>query len=825
MKGFSSVPKFVLIILILQLGVKTGSAQFPLLDNLVNIREAAIDSSANIELIKIDNVNKEIEITDNLILKRSYTETELIEQKKLIEDVDSFNVYITRHGEEFRDFDISTLSYFFLNNARISFYEYYKSLRVHQEKIQKTVRNIQEQQNFYIRNKQKWEESIQSLEKSLSEPIKQHIRSNILKMNKIIDSYDLQIKDLVSAENKVVHDIFYVDAILNDITHFSQKRKTELFRKNEKNIFQTTYRNSLGGSVGEKLKLAYHENTKSLKYFFNTIRINIIGYVLLITILVLILFFIRKNYMYIKPGEENIGYREIKRIVIDEPVLTSISIALFLWPVIMPYTPLFLSLTLFLATLILLWLILMPLMSSYVKRITLIVIILLIISNFENVAWYFGNYSRFYILFEAFAGMFLTYEYVLPGYRIKGIEVHNKTRIFYTRMITFLLFVLYSIALVSNITGYVNLSVYSLKIGVYTAVYSLLAINLVRINDSVVEAGVDVMKIYYPDLVKKYGLLIVKKSKNAVRFLFVYFLITGILRVAEFYMVVMNKIGSVLTDKIKVGSISFTLANLILFILILYLTYNIAKFIKLILEREILAKQSRKRGFAASISLTLRIIVVFLGTLIALSFSGMDLGKVSIIAGALSVGIGFGLQNVVSNFISGLILIYEKPVQEGDVVEVGTLLGKVSNIGIRSSTVSTYEGAEVVVPNSNLISNELINWTLSNSQKRVEIKVATAYGTDPRKVLNLLMEAALSHENVLRFPEPRPLFLGFGDSSLDFRLLFWVSFELGLQTQSDVAVKIYEIFRENNIEIPFPQLDLHIKKPKSEIPEDDIQSE
>jgi small-conductance mechanosensitive channel len=172
---------------------------------------------------------------------------------------------------------------------------------------------------------------------------------------------------------------------------------------------------------------------------------------------------------------------------------------------------------------------------------------------------------------------------------------------------------------------------------------------------------------------------------------------------------------------------------------------------------------------------------------------------------------------VVSNFISGLILIYEKPVQEGDTVEVGTLLGKVSNIGIRSSTVSTYEGAEVVVPNSNLISNELINWTLSNSQKRIEIKVGTAYGTDPRKVLNLLMEAALSHENVLRNPEPRPLFLGFGDSSLNFRLLFWVSFELGLQTQSDVAVKIYEIFNENNIEIPFPQLDLHVKKPKVEI--------
>jgi len=149
---------------------------------------------------------------------------------------------------------------------------------------------------------------------------------------------------------------------------------------------------------------------------------------------------------------------------------------------------------------------------------------------------------------------------------------------------------------------------------------------------------------------------------------------------------------------------------------------------------------------------------------------------------------------------------------EGDTVEVDTLLGRVSNIGIRSSTLTTYDGAEVVVPNSNLISNQLINWTLSDNKKRVEIKVGAAYGSDPNQIIDLLLQAALQHDKVLKDPEPRPLFTGFGESSLNFRLLIWVRFEDGLQTQSDVEINVYNLFKANNIVIPFPQVDVHFAK-------------
>ena len=217
------------------------------------------------------------------------------------------------------------------------------------------------------------------------------------------------------------------------------------------------------------------------------------------------------------------------------------------------------------------------------------------------------------------------------------------------------------------------------------------------------------------------------------------------------------------------------------------------------------------KGIPFAISVTIRYFIVILGFVLALSVAGIDLSEFGLIAGALGIGIGFGLQNIVGNFISGLILIYERPVQSGDTIEVENLLGEVKRIGVRSSNVRTYDGAEVVVPNSNLVSNQLINWTLSDNRKRVEIKVGVAYGSDPNIVLELLREVARNHESVLSDPEPLALFNEFGDSSLNFRLLFWVPFQLGFTTRSDISIGIYNIFKENNITIPFPQVDLHVK--------------
>lgn len=206
-----------------------------------------------------------------------------------------------------------------------------------------------------------------------------------------------------------------------------------------------------------------------------------------------------------------------------------------------------------------------------------------------------------------------------------------------------------------------------------------------------------------------------------------------------------EKVSTFFTEKVNLGSISLSLSNILLFIGILYITYLISVFIKKILEEEILRKMKMPRGVPATVSMILRIFFVAIGILFAFSAAQIDMSNIVMLVGALGVGIGFGLQSIVLNFISGLILIFKRPIQTVDTIEVNSLIGRVKDIGIRASNVITYDGAEVVVPNSNLTSNELINWTLSDSKRRVEMKVGTAYGSDPNQVLKLLKKVALNH--------------------------------------------------------------------------------
>src|SRR5206468_11730826 len=160
--------------------------------------------------------------------------------------------------------------------------------------------------------------------------------------------------------------------------------------------------------------------------------------------------------------------------------------------------------------------------------------------------------------------------------------------------------------------------------------------------------------------------------------------------------------------------------------------------------------------------------MIITGAALTLAALGIDMAKVTLLAGALSVGIGFGLQNVVNNFVSGLILIVERPVGVGDVIERGGLSGKVTRIGIRSSIVRTGQGAEVIVPNAELVSKEVVNWTRSDPERRYDIDISVAPGAEPEHVMRVLVEAARDVPDVMTDPAPRALFKGFGATSLDF---------------------------------------------------------
>jgi len=271
-------------------------------------------------------------------------------------------------------------------------------------------------------------------------------------------------------------------------------------------------------------------------------------------------------------------------------------------------------------------------------------------------------------------------------------------------------------------------------------------------------------------------------------------------------------VRSLLGAAIEVGNLRLSVGGGVAFFATLWLAVLIARAAGAILEQDLLPRLHLPRGIPYAIALVGRYALLLIGVLLASSAAGIDVGRITIVLGALGVGVGLGLQNVVSNFVSGLILIFERPFQVGDTLERGALTGEVGRIGIRSSTLRTVEGAEVIVPNEKLVADEVINWTLSDKHRRIELEVGAAYGSDPRRVLSLLMDVAASNKDVLEKPLPTAFFLGFGDNALNFSLRCWVdSFEDGLRVRSELALAVYDAMKEAGIEIPFPQRDVHVR--------------
>lgn len=252
-----------------------------------------------------------------------------------------------------------------------------------------------------------------------------------------------------------------------------------------------------------------------------------------------------------------------------------------------------------------------------------------------------------------------------------------------------------------------------------------------------------------------------------------------------------SAIDSLMGSALEVGTVSISARGIAAALAIALATLVLTMVIGFVLDREIFPRLQLKPGTGYAIATFTHWVLLIAGAALAMAALGIDMAKVTLVAGALSVGIGFGLQSVVNNFVSGLILIVERPVGVGDLVEIGPLLGEITRIGIRSSSVRTTHGAEVIVPNSDLATKGVVNWTRSDRRRRYDIDVGVPSGSEPEQVMSLLVEAAREVPEILTDPAPLAMFKGFSEKSLDFRLLVWVeSVELELQAQNALRVVV-----------------------------------
>lgn len=281
---------------------------------------------------------------------------------------------------------------------------------------------------------------------------------------------------------------------------------------------------------------------------------------------------------------------------------------------------------------------------------------------------------------------------------------------------------------------------------------------------------------------------------------------------------VIASIGAIVGAEMSIGSVTLSLQGVLVFVIAVLSAVWASRIVRAVLNDDVLPRMQLPRGVPNTISMTLHYSIILIGLLLGVGFMGIDLSSLAFIVGALGVGIGFGLQNLVNNFVSGLILIFEAPIQVGDTVEVGPLMGKVVQIGIRTSRVRTFGGSEVIVPNGDLVSNQVINWTLSDRSRRLELEVGVAYGSDPERVTEVLRSVVDGDEGVLADPAPIIMFEAFGESSLNFRVFAWIDdFDKGFGMRHRLNIAINRALAEAGFEIPFPQRDLHLKNVPPEL--------
>jgi len=308
----------------------------------------------------------------------------------------------------------------------------------------------------------------------------------------------------------------------------------------------------------------------------------------------------------------------------------------------------------------------------------------------------------------------------------------------------------------------------------------------------------------WPDVVQLWGRRIVRLVLLVAR-------VGGLPSILPALEPVWRAVGTAMATPLSAGNVELSLGDVLWFFAGIALALAVARFVRFVLDEDVLPRLPLALGAASAASRLIYYALVLAGIMFALAASGVELSKLTIVISALSVGIGFGLQNVVNNFVSGLILAFERPVREGDLVTLGQTTGQVEVIGLRATRIRTADGAQVVVPNANLIAGELTNWTLSDRSRRIDIVLGVDYASDPVQVQETLLGAVRDLAGVASRPSPMAVFRGFGASSLDFSLLLWTDdLDARLSIESEARTRVLTALRAAGIDIPFPRMDVRM---------------
>lgn len=612
---------------------------------------------------------------------------------------------------------------------------------------------------------------------------------------------------ILTLRNKVTDFQIMVNEVLTSLDNKHKELQSDYFIQDSPILWKAGDSTIQIKNAKAQFKTSIEEHKKSVELFTNSNESKLIWHLFIFFFLTIIFYYL--NILYKKEEQtENNNSDKIKYFLshyISSPLLLSFSISLIYYTNI-PATIHELILVLMLVPTIILSYAYMP---KKMRPLLFLIVLLFCIDEMHMLFSAKSFITRIIMIFQDSLFLYIMFKLARKDSPLN--EIYSKGWAKAITRLANVLIVVSILSMLANIIGFVNLSILLSNTLVSAVIAKLILGLMVNILNSLFVSLFKTKLFLHSNIIKSYGDTMAKKLHNIIVYLAIFFWVRSIfisLGIAEEFG---NWLYGLMNNSWKIGSVNISFGGIIAFFLVIIITSLVTKGIKFLLEDEIFPRVTLGRGVPGAISMVVRYTIVAFGIYVALSAAGVDLGSFGLIAGALGVGIGFGLQGIVYNFIAGLILAFERPVQKGDTIQVGTLFGDVKEIGVRASKIQTYDGSTIIIPNGNLISNELTNWTFSKRVRRREIKVGVAYGSNPHDVMDLLFKVASENKNVLSNPKPWPIFEGFGDSSLNFLIRFWVNFDRGVTIQSEVAMEIYDALADEGITIPFPQTDLHVK--------------
>jgi len=495
------------------------------------------------------------------------------------------------------------------------------------------------------------------------------------------------------------------------------------------------------------------------------------------------------------------------QLILRYPVLSAIMIVLNLFQFFFIDPPFIFNVWFWIISALCLTVIFWNYISSYWMMVWFSMFFLFLLACADNVVLQASRTERWYMIILAMAGVVCGSFFLFRGNRK---DLREKAIVYFIAFV-----VLLEIAsVVANIYGRYNLSKTLLTSGYFNVIIAISFLWSVRMINEALSHAVTVYKS--PE--RKSFYINFEKVGSNVPFIFYVLLVIGwfVLFARNFYAyrLIAEPFEAFLFEERQVGDYSFTIKSVLIFFMILVIAALVSKIVSFFVSENGLPNSHNGKNDKTGIGswlLLVRIAIISSGLFLAFAAAGIPMDRITIILGALSVGIGFGLQTVINNLVSGLIIAFEKPVNVGDIVEIAGQSGTMKSIGFRSSIISTWDGADVVIPNGDLLNQHLVNWTMGNTMRRVDIIVGVAYGTDLEKTKAILNNLLASNKNILKNPEPIILFNEFNNSSIDIRILFWVQhFRVWIAVKSEVVGAIDLAFKEHGITIPFPQRDVHL---------------